>query len=75
MKKEELRFRHVKQKDIKMLDSWYNEINGKEYLSRATPKKYDETKNVNGNDFIWWIVSVNEEGIGTIWFEKEESIK
>ncbi|OPX42788.1 acetyltransferase (GNAT) family protein [Ruminiclostridium hungatei] len=59
----EVKLRDVCTDDIHMIERWYVEIDGRNYLSRFRPK--------DSYFYGWYIIEADGIGVGTVWLEKE----
>lgn len=69
----DLHFRPVVQKDLAKFPVWYKRIDGSKLFTHFIPKtfiSFDESK-----DLLWLIILLDEEEIGTIWFERKDQNK
>ena len=58
--------------DLAVLPQWYLDINGKEYTSRYTPKKFNGVDALKNEEYAWYMIQVNEIDCGVVFLEKEE---
>ena len=65
-----IHFRQVTQSDINKFTVWYERIGGDELFSNFIPStflSFEESK-----DLLWFIMSDDNDEIGTIWFERKD---
>jgi RimJ/RimL family protein N-acetyltransferase len=68
-----IHFRQVTQPDRDKFPIWYERIGGSELFSNFIPSNFvsfEESKNL-----LWFIVLDNDDEIGTIWFERNDTDK
>ena len=53
--------RNYLESDKRKLEEWALQINSEQFMQRFTPKSEDP--------FLWCIITVNDEDVGTIWIE------
>ncbi|MBI9050320.1 MAG: GNAT family N-acetyltransferase [Anaerolineaceae bacterium] len=63
--------RNFSQNDLELLSKWDSDINAQQYMSRCEPEVYAQTNIMQSYLSAWYVILMDEQPIGTIWFEKE----
>ena len=66
----ELFLRKVTEADIKKIQQWVGYIKANEYMSRFYPKAF-KGKIKDIELYLWFIIVVDDDDVGTIWVEKD----
>jgi RimJ/RimL family protein N-acetyltransferase len=68
-----IHFRQVTESDRDKFQMWYERINGAELFSHFVPSGFVSFE--GSQDLLWFIVLDNDDELGTIWFEKNDTDK
>ena len=67
----ELFLRKVTEADIKKIQQWVGCIKASDYMSRFYPKAF-KGKIKDIELYLWFIIVVDDDDVGTIWVEKDD---
>ena len=67
----ELFLRKVNEADIKKIQQWVGCIKASDYMSRFYPKAF-KGKIKDIELYLWFIIVVDDDDVGTIWVEKDD---
>lgn len=63
--------RNFTSEDLAIHEQWCNNIQAEQYMSRVAPSVYIQTGIMHSYLSVWYVILVNEEPVGIVWFEKE----
>ncbi len=66
-----IHFRQVNETDRDKFRTWYERINGAELFSHFIPSSFISFE--ESQELLWFIISDNDDEIGTIWFERNHT--
>ena len=68
-----IHFRQVTEPDRDKFQMWYKRIGGPELFTHCIPSSFVSFERYQ--DLLWFIILDNDDEIGTIWFEKNDTDK
>jgi RimJ/RimL family protein N-acetyltransferase len=59
--------------DLKQHIAWAEAIDARRYMSRIFPKRFEGNLIENNSCLCWYVISYNEEEVGSVWLEKQNA--
>jgi RimJ/RimL family protein N-acetyltransferase len=63
--------RNFTSNDLTIHEQWCNNIQAEQYMSRVAPSVYLQTGIMHSYLSVWYVILVDEQPVGILWFEKE----